>query len=91
MLFLPCIVQVGSLITGVSVLFVVISASYVTLVLFVVVLAFGEALWSPRLYEYSATIAPEGREGTYMALATVPTFVATLFTGGMSGWLLTNL
>ncbi len=83
-------ILVGSFITGISVLFVVAAASYTTLVFFMIVLAFGEALWSPRLYEYSATIAPVGREGTYMALATVPTFVATVFTGGMSGWLLTN-
>lgn len=81
-------VQAGSAITGLSVFLNVIAASYVTITLFVIILAFGEALWSPRLYEYTATIAPEGREGTYMALATVPTFAATVATGGMSGWLL---
>jgi dipeptide/tripeptide permease len=81
-------ILVGSFITAGSVFIMVIASNYVAIIMFVVVLAFGEALWSPRLYEYSAIIAPMGREGTYMALASVPTFVAQIFTGGMSGWLL---
>ncbi len=48
----------------------------------------GEAFWSPRLYEYTAMIAPKGREGTYMALASAPNFAAKLAVGGISGSLL---
>jgi MFS family permease len=57
-------------------------------VLFVVFLSFGEALWSPRFYEYSTVVAPKGREGTYMALMGAPIFVTNLLVGGMSGSLL---
>ena len=57
------------------------------LVMFIVILSIGEALWSPRLYEYTAMIAPKGREGTYMALASAPNFAAKLAVGGLSGTL----
>lgn len=43
-----------------------------------------------QLYEYTVSIADEGREGTFMALGNVPTFVATLLAGGMSGYLLST-
>jgi MFS family permease len=65
-------------------------ASFPMTFLFIVVLSTGEILWSPRLYEYANSIAEEGREGTYTALANLPMFAATLFSGEMSGWLLAN-
>jgi hypothetical protein len=54
-------------------------------IMFVVILSIGEALWSPRLYEYTIFITEEGREGIYMALASSPMFIATLITGATSG------
>jgi hypothetical protein len=61
---------------------------YVEIFLYVVVLSVGEALWSPRLYEYSAAIAPKGQEASYMSLSYLPFFVAKLFVGVLSGMLL---
>jgi hypothetical protein len=51
-------------------------------------LSVGEAIWSPRLYEYSAAIAPKGQEASYMALSMLPYFLAKFLVGGSSGWLL---
>jgi phosphotransferase system glucose/maltose/N-acetylglucosamine-specific IIC component len=45
-------------------------------------------LWSPRLYEYAAAVAPKGQEASYMALSMLPMFLAKFFVGGFSGWLL---
>lgn len=59
-------------------------------VMFVFVLSIGEALWSPRLYDYVATMAPEGREASYMGLTQLPMFAAKPVVGLMSGWLLAN-
>ncbi len=59
-------------------------------VMFVVVLSLGEALWSPRLYDYVASMAPEGREASYMGLTQLPMFAAKPVVGLMSGWLLSN-
>ncbi len=56
--------------------------------LFVVVLSVGEALWSPRLYEYVAMMAPKGRESSYMGLAELPLFAAKIPVGLMSGVLI---
>ncbi len=61
---------------------------YVMLFLFVVLYSLGEAFYSPRVYEYAAAIAPKGQEASYGALSYVPMFLAKLFVGGFSGFLL---
>jgi len=61
---------------------------YVSIFFFVVMLSVGEALWSPRLYEYAAAIAPKGHEASYMALSLLPMFIAKFAVGGISGWML---
>jgi MFS family permease len=63
---------------------------YVMIFFYVVLLSVGEALWSPRLYEYSAAIAPKGQEASYMSLSYLPFFVAKFFVGTLSGLLLTT-
>ncbi|MEI6077510.1 MAG: MFS transporter [Verrucomicrobiota bacterium] len=61
---------------------------YLSIFIFIVMLSIGEALWSPRLYEYAAAVAPKGQEASYMALSMLPMFVAKFVVGGISGWLL---
>lgn len=61
---------------------------YVSIALFTVIMSIGEALWSPRLYEYTAAIAPRGQEASYMALSLLPYFVAKFGVGLLSGRLL---
>ena len=61
---------------------------YLAIFLFMVMLSVGEALWSPRLYEYAATIAPKGQEASYMALSSLPLFGAKLVVGITSGSML---
>mmetsp|Transcript_8125 Transcript_8125/g.12227 ORF Transcript_8125/g.12227 Transcript_8125/m.12227 type:complete len:508 (+) Transcript_8125:129-1652(+) len=78
----------GSCISAFSVCFLVVSTSVQSCILFVIFLSIGEALWSPRLYDYTMKVAKEGREGTYMALASAPLFLAKLPVGMMSGFLL---
>jgi POT family proton-dependent oligopeptide transporter len=60
---------------------------YLSLILFVAVFTFGESIWSPRLMQFTAEIAPGGKEGTYIALSYLPYFGAKLIVGPMSGWL----
>jgi MFS family permease len=61
---------------------------YISMFLFVVMLSVGEALWSPRLYEYAAAVAPRDQEASYMALSLLPMFLAKFLVGILSGWLL---
>jgi dipeptide/tripeptide permease len=63
------------------------TAAYWPLIFMILVFTIGEAIWSPRLMQFTAEIAPKGREGTYIALAVLPFFVAKFFVGPLSGWL----
>lgn len=65
-----------------------LSPIYVNLVLFSIAFSVGEAIWSPRLYEYTASVAPKGREATYMSLSLLPMFLAKLTVGPVAGLLL---
>jgi dipeptide/tripeptide permease len=84
-----CIVG-GAFITAGSVFFLTLSDAVAAQVAFVVTLSIGECIWSPRLYEYTATIAPPGREASYMGLSQVPMFFAKMAVGGVSGVLLST-
>lgn len=84
-----CIV-IGSIISGLSVFAMAISTSIEASIFFIVILSLGEALWSPRLYEYMAVIAPKGREGSYMGMSQLPMFLAKPVVGFLSGALLTQ-
>ena len=61
---------------------------YISLIIFIFFFTIGEAIWSPRLMQFSAEIAPKGKEGAYIALAILPYFVGKALAGGMSGFLL---
>ncbi len=81
----------GAIVSGVSMFVIAIPswgfATYVTSIVAIVLLSIGELIWSPRLSEYTAAIAPEGQEGTYLGLSMVPYFLAktivSLFSGHM--------
>jgi MFS family permease len=60
---------------------------YVMSALYLTVFSVGEAFYSPRVYEYAASIAPPGQEASYGSLAYLPFLVGKLLVG-TSGWLL---
>lgn len=64
------------------------SPFYWSLILSFIVFTVGEAIWSPRFYQFTAEIAPKGKEATYLSLAILPTFASKLFVGPLSGFLL---
>eukprot|EP00929_Paragymnodinium_shiwhaense_P024570 TRINITY_DN15074_c0_g1_i1.p1 TRINITY_DN15074_c0_g1~~TRINITY_DN15074_c0_g1_i1.p1 ORF type:complete len:569 (+),score=102.66 TRINITY_DN15074_c0_g1_i1:79-1785(+) len=80
----------GSLLSGTSAFALAVEDSPMAAVFFVVLLSVGESIWSPKLYEYSTMAAPDGREGMYVALTFAPVYLASFFTGFLSGWLLEN-
>lgn len=61
---------------------------YWPFIIFILVFTIGEAIWSPKLMQFTAEIAPKGKEGTYLALSLLPFFLAKLIAGPMSGILL---
>jgi hypothetical protein len=48
----------------------------------------GEAFYSPRVYEYAASIAPRGQEASYSSLSYIPLLIGKLITGAAFGGLL---
>lgn len=62
---------------------------YATIIIIqIAIFSIGEAIWSPRLYEYTAAIAPEGREASYMGLSYLPQSAARFGAGPLAGFLL---
>jgi MFS family permease len=80
----------GAAISALSPFVLVLGSSMPYQIAMVLVLTVGEALWSPRLYEYNVSIAPRGREATYVSLAALPYFLAKFLVGPTSGYLLAH-
>ncbi len=83
------VIMIGSFITALSPFIFALGSSTPVQIAGIVVLTVGEALWSPRSYEYNVSIAPPGREATYVSLAVLPYFLAKFFVAMTSGRLLT--
>jgi MFS family permease len=64
------------------------TAHYLMALLSMVILTIGEVVWSPKLYEYTAAIAPKGQEGTYLGLSLIPWFLAKTLASVFSGHML---
>jgi hypothetical protein len=63
-------------------------AHYLMAILCMVIVTVGEVIWSPKLYEYTAAIAPKGQEGTYLGLSLFPWFLAKTMVSFLSGHML---
>lgn len=82
------VIVLGSIVSALSPFVLVIGPSYPTIIGMIILLSIGECLWSPRLYEYTASIAPRGKEASYMGMSSLPMFFAKMLVGPMSGYLL---
>ena len=63
-------------------------AHYEMALVCMVIVTIGEVLWSPKLYEFTAAIAPKGQEGTYLGLSLLPWFLAKTLVSAFSGYML---
>jgi hypothetical protein len=50
----------------------------------------GEAIFSPRLIDFTIASAPEGKEAIYLGLANLPNSVSLFITGMSSGFFMSN-
>ena len=64
------------------------TAYYTMSFIAMVLLSIGEVIWSPKLSEYTAAIAPEGQEGTYLGMSMMPWFGAKMVVSFFSGHML---
>ncbi|NQS97933.1 MAG: MFS transporter [candidate division Zixibacteria bacterium] len=85
------VIVLGSFLSAGSVLIMGLGEGIVFIATYQVALSIGEAIWSPRLYDYTATIAPKGKEASYMAFSKMPMFFAKVAAGPATGLLLFHL
>ena len=62
----------------------------VDFILFIIIISFAEALYSPMVNVFTFNFTKEGREGTFLTLTDVPTYLTMAVTGIMGGFLLEN-
>jgi len=58
--------------------------------LFVIIISFAEALYSPMINVFTFNFTKEGREGTFLTLTAAPTYFTMALTGILGGYLLEN-
>lgn len=90
----------GALVSSISILVLalpwswfggdMVNSYYAMSVISMVVLALGEIFWSPRLMEYTAAIAPKGREGAYLGFSSLTWFGSKTIVSALSGHMLTR-
>jgi len=78
----------GAFLSGFSPFFLAAFESYLGSIVWITIMSIGQAIWGPKLYEYSTMSAPQGREGLYVAITASPIYLSTVPTGLVSGWLL---
>lgn len=83
------VIVVGITISAFSPVLMVI-VEYWAVIVFIVVMTFGEIIWAPMLDSYVCWFAPQGEEGVYLALTAVPVFAAKGGAGWISGQVLNH-
>ncbi|MFH0883488.1 MAG: MFS transporter [bacterium] len=76
---------IGTTVSALTTFILVPGPHLATLIIYVIVFSFGEAIWSSRFLEYVANLAPAGKVGAYMGLAGIPWFLAKATTGLYAG------
>jgi proton-dependent oligopeptide transporter, POT family len=81
-------IVLGTLVTSVAWILLIVHPSVWMAVATLVVVATGEIIQQPRYYDYVSRLAPPGQQGTYMGFAFLPLGIGSLMGGPLSGWLM---
>lgn len=81
-------IVLGTLVTSVAWILLIVHPSVWMAVVTLVVVAIGEIIQQPRYYDYISRLAPPGQQGTYMGFAFLPLGIGSLIGGKFSGWLM---
>lgn len=80
----------GTLVMAVPTFLLALPPSPAMLLLYILLMTIGEAMWQPRFLQWVAQIAPEGKTGAYMGIAQFPWFLTKVVTGFYSGYFLSK-
>jgi proton-dependent oligopeptide transporter, POT family len=81
-------IVLGTLVTSVAWILLIVHPSVWMAVVTLVVVAIGEIIQQPRYYDYISRLAPPEQQGTYMGFAFLPLGIGSLVGGKFSGWLM---
>ncbi|HVZ16473.1 MAG TPA: MFS transporter [Terriglobales bacterium] len=81
-------VILGTLITGIAFMCLIINPTVPMAIVTLVIVALGELTQQPRYYDYISRLAPPGQQGTYMGFAFVPLGIGSFIGGPFGGWLI---
>lgn len=81
-------ITLGSLISGLAWILLILHPSVPMAVATLIVVALGELTQQPRYYEYISRLAPSGQQGTYMGFAFLPIGIGSLVGGWFGGFLI---
>jgi MFS family permease len=81
-------IVLGTLVSSVAWILLIIHPSVWMAVATLVVVATGEIIQQPRYYDYISRLAPPDQQGTYMGFAFLPLGIGSLIGGPFSGWLI---
>lgn len=81
-------IVLGTLVTSMAWILLVVHPSVWMAVASLVVVAIGEIIQAPRYYDYISRLAPADQQGTYMGFAFLPLGVGSFVAGPFSGWLM---
>ena len=81
-------VVLGTLISGLAFILLIVHPSVWMAVASLVVLAIGEIVQQPRYYDYISRLAPPDQQGTYMGFAFLPLGIGSFVAGKFGGWLM---
>ena len=81
-------VVLGTLISSLAWILLIVHPSVWMAVATLVVVAIGEIMQQPRYYDYISRLAPPGQQGTYMGFAFLPLGIGSFVAGPFAGWLM---
>jgi dipeptide/tripeptide permease len=81
-------ITLGTLISGLAWILLILHPSVIMAVATLIVVAIGEITQQPRYYEYISRLAPSGQQGTYMGFAFLPIGIGSLVGGWFGGFLI---
>jgi len=81
-------IVLGTLISSVAWILLIVHPSVWMAVATLVVVAIGEIIQQPRYYDYISRLAPPDQQGTYMGFAFLPLGIGSFVAGKFSGWLM---
>jgi dipeptide/tripeptide permease len=76
----------GFIVSSLSWLLIAFFGGTWSVVVAIVLFAFGEGLLAPRFYEYVNSLAPKSQTGTYMGFAFLPVAIGAFASGVISDW-----